>query len=455
MKEQRVAREARDEPIGDVASVGECSVASVRRHIQAQLVAGACVLLVLCVLSAFVYFRKPGPDQLRRQPASNEPLFVGLGNHRREIGTASSLAQKYFDQGLAFLYGFNHAEASRSFEAAARYDPNCPMAFWGIAMASGPDVNNMVIDDDRATIAWTAATRALALSRSAAPVERALIEAAGKRYAYPPPQDRKPLDQAYAAAMWVVWKAYPHDADVGALTAEALLDLRPWGQWTRDGKPQPGTEEIIRTLDSVLAESPMHPFALHLFIHAVEESTHPERADGAADLLRKLAPGIEHLLHMPSHIDIRRGRWEAAVITNVNAIAADRLYQNVVSVGEDHDCWVAHDYHMLAYAAAMQGQSEIALRTIKEMTSPLSETFIKEQAKSVDILFAMPYELRLRFGHWDEMLAEPQPKDCLPIATALWRYGRGIAFAATCKGRATGVPCHSTDDFGEDKAGPP
>jgi tetratricopeptide (TPR) repeat protein len=272
--------------------------------------------------------------------------------------------------------------------------------------------------------------KARALASKATKVEQALIEALGKRYADPQPADRKPLDEAYSAAMGEVWKAHPDDADVGALAAEARMDLRPWDQWTLDGKAQPGTDEVIRILDRVLELSPRHPLALHLTIHAVEASPHPEKADAAADRLRDLEPGLGHMVHMPSHIDVRRGRWQAAVTANEKAIAADTAYRKTVPQQGLYRVYMAHNFHMLAYAAMMMGQSKKATDAIEEMLAGIPEEFIKKSAPMIDGYYAMPFELHMRFGRWDAMLAEPKPRDCFPLAVALWHYARGVSLAA-------------------------
>jgi tetratricopeptide (TPR) repeat protein len=362
-----------------------------------------------------------------------EPHFQGLGTYTRKITTHSPESQKYFDQGLAFLCGFNHDEAIRSFQAAAASDPGCAMVHWGIAMANGPHINNTRVDRSHAKAAWKSLEKARELAPNASPVERALIEALAARYADPQPVDRKPLGTAYAAAMRKVWHAYPDDADVGALTAEALMDLRPWDQWTLDGKSQPGTEEVLAILDAVLAKTPRHPLALHLMIHANEASPHPERAAAAADRLRDLEPGIGHLVHMPSHIDIRRGRWQEAVVANEKAIAADKAYQAAAAQQGSYRVYMAHNHHMLAYAAMMQGESLKATQAIQGLLSDIPQEFRKKSPALVDRYVAMPYELHLRFGRWDEMLAEPQPEKSFPIASALRHYARGVAFAAKSK----------------------
>ena len=361
--------------------------------------------------------------------ASTVPLFEGLGELSRRVSTASPEAQRYFDQGLAFLYAFNHDEAIRSFRHAAALDPACAMAHWGVAVAYGPHINNPVVPEDRAAAAWAALGAARAATAGAAPVERALVRALSARYADPPPEDRRSLDQAYADAMREVWKAYPADADVGALFAEALADLRPWDQWTPDGRPQPGTEELLASLDAVLALDPKHPLANHLYIHAVEASPNPERADRAADALRDLQPGLGHLQHMPSHVDVRRGRWHQAIEANARAIEADRRYRSLSPVQGFYRLYMAHNFHMLTYGAMMTGQSALAVRTIREMVGDIPLEFFRDNPFA-DGFMAMPLEVLMRFGKWDEILAEPAFPDYVPISRALQHYARAVAHAA-------------------------
>jgi tetratricopeptide (TPR) repeat protein len=387
-----------------------------------------CALVVGLLFTAHAGVLFGLEDPPARKPV--EPHFAGLGPHQRKVTTTSDAAQEYFNQGLAFLYGFNHDEAIRSFEAAAASDPQCAMAFWGIAAANGPHINNPAVDEAHAKAAWNALTKARALADKSTDVEKALIEALAKRYADPQPADRKPLDQAYAEAMREVWKTFPDDADIGALTAEALMDLRPWDQWTISGQAQPGTEEVIRILDTVLERSPKHPLALHLMIHAVEASPHPEKADVAADRLRDLEPALGHMVHMPSHIDVRRGRWQDAVTANEKAIAADVAYRKTMPQQGFYRIYMAHNQHMLAYASMMQGESKKATGAIADMLAGIPEEFIKVSAPLIDGYFAMPYELHVRFGRWDAMLAEPKPRDCFLLTAALRHYARGVSFAA-------------------------
>ena len=367
-----------------------------------------------------------------RAPGVPEPLFDGLGSHTRKVTTTSPEAQRYFDQGLRFLFGFNHGAAIRSFQEAARLDPACAMAHWGIALACGPHINLPLVPPPAAELAWKELALAQQHAARASPVERALIEALSHRYASPQPDDRSPLDRAYADAMRAVWKTYPADPDAGALFAEALMDLRPWDQWTPEGQPQPGTDEILAALDAVLKLDLNHPFANHLYIHAVEASPHPELADAAADRLRNLQPGLAHNVHMPSHIDIRRGRWQQAIEANLRAVDADRRYRAVA--GPSHGfflIYIAHNEHMLAYAAMMTGQRELALQHIRAAVGGLTDDFLKEYANIAEAFVAIPYEVLVRFGRWDDVLAEADNyPDYMPFTKAFRHAARGIAFAA-------------------------
>lgn len=363
--------------------------------------------------------------------ATAEPLFEGLGSHSRKITTDSPKAKRYFNQGLAFLHGFNHGAAIRSFQEAARLDPECAMAHWGIALASGPHINFPLVPPPAAELAWKELQLARQHAAQASPVERALIDALSHRYASPQPDDRSPLDRAYADAMREVWKAHPADADVGAFFAEAMMDLRPWDQWTPAGEPQPGTDEILATLDAVLKLNPRHPFANHLYIHAVEASRNPERADAAAERLRNLQPGLAHNVHMPSHIDIRRGRWQQAITTNAKAVEADRRYRKQRGpVAGILPVYTAHNRHMLAYAALMTGQRELAMKHIRAMVAELPVDWLKENALTAEAFVAMPLEVLVRFGRWDEILAEPAnyPK-YMPFTRAFRHAARATAYA--------------------------
>src|SRR4030095_4939695 len=340
--------------------------------------------------------------------AAKEPLYDGLGSYSGRLTTDASEAQRYFDQGLGFLHGFNHRAAIRAFQQAAEVDPKCAMAHWGIALACGPHINSMAVPRVEAELAWKELGLAQKNAANASPVERALMDALAKRYADPQPEDRSELDRAYANAMREVWKKYPKDPDVGALFAEAMMNLRPWDQWTPDGKPQPGTDEIIATLDAVLTLNPNHPLANHLYIHALEASPNPSRAIAAADRLRNLQPGLAHNVHMPSHIDIRTGQWLKAVDTNAKAVEADKRYRKIFGPPKGFlNVYIAHNRHMLAYAAMMTGQRDLAMKHIRAMVAEMPPDFLKENALQAEGNVAMPLQGVRRFGMWDEILAEP------------------------------------------------
>jgi predicted amidohydrolase/tetratricopeptide (TPR) repeat protein len=396
------------------------------------------ICLALIAAAGLVYGgRSVAQEQPKAAPAANsqprEPFFDGLGKRSRSVTTASPEAQRYFDQGLKFLFAFNHDEAIRSFRQAAAIDPACAMAWWGIAYACGPHINNPAVDPVHAREGSEALVKARELAVGGKPVERSLIEAVAKRYADPLPADRAPLDRAYAEAMRAAFQANPGDTDVCALYAEALMDLRPWDLWTHDGQPQPGTDEIIRLLESVLEKEPDHPLALHLYVHANEAAPYPGKADSAADRLRDLQPGLAHLVHMPSHIDVRRGRWKEAERANEKAIVADEKYRKIRPNQGFYRIYMLHNRHMLAFAAVMRGESARAIRAIDEMIAAVPPEWARENAALADGALAMPLELRMRFGRWDEILAAPEPESIFPTARAFRHVLRGSALTARGK----------------------
>ena len=365
--------------------------------------------------------------------ADKEPIYDGLGSYTRKVTTKSEEAQRYFNQGLAFLHGFNHSAAIRSFQQAAELDPTCAMAHYGVALAAGPHINFPMLPPPMAELAWKELMLAQQNIDNTTPVERALIEALGKRYANPEPQDRAPLDKAYADAMREVWKQYPNDPDVGAFFAESMMDLSPWNQWTHEGQPNPGTDEIIATLDAVLKLNENHPFANHLYIHAVEASPHPEKAMVAANRLRTLQPGLAHNVHMPSHIDIRTGNWQKAIETNTKAVEDDKRYFKWLGNKNPGliPFYAAHDRHMLAYAALMTGQSKLCMDQLRKMVSEIPPAAAKEFAFKVEPYVALPMEAMVRFGQWDAILAEPDNyPEYMPFTRAFHHAARAIAYAA-------------------------
>lgn len=365
--------------------------------------------------------------------ASVEPRFDGTGPHRRTVDTSSVEAQAFFDQGLAFLFAFNHDEAIRSFRQAAKLDPRCAMAQWGIAYANGPHINNADVPPEREAEAYAAAAEAVRLAASLPEddANRALVEAVATRYASPQPDDRAPLDEAYAEAMADVYERFSDDGDVGALYAEALMDLHPWDLWTHEGEPRSWTPEIVALLEDVIEDLPDHPLALHLYIHAVEASNEPGRADEAADRLRDLMPGMGHMVHMPSHIDVRRGRWQEAIVANTKAVEADKAYRELAPVPPDfYRLYMSHNHHMKAYAAMMIGRSEVAMSSIRELVDGIPEDWLKANADWADGFVAMPYEVMMRFGRWQEILAEPEPPAYIPLTRSMHFAARAVALAA-------------------------
>jgi tetratricopeptide (TPR) repeat protein len=357
-------------------------------------------------------------------------LFDGLGRHHRAVTTASREAQQYFDQGLVWVLAFNHDEAIRSFSEAARLDPGCAMAWWGIALAHGPHINNVSMTPESSAAAWHALQECKAREAGGTPVEHALIDALSRRYASPAPADRRPLDEAYAAAMREVHRAHPDDADAATLFAESMMILRPWDLWKGDGTPHPGTTEIISTLEVALRLVPDHPGANHLYIHALEASPRPEQALAAADRLCDLVPASGHLVHMPSHIYSRTGRWQEAAGQNIRAVAADRRYRERSPRQGFYRIYMAHNHHFLAFACMMSGRSRQALEAARDMLDSIPPEAIREQGAFLDPVMGLPLEVMMRFGRWEEILRQPAPPAGLPISRALFHWVRGIAFAA-------------------------
>ena len=371
------------------------------------------------------------PDAHQHASLSDQPiLFDNLGSYHQTITTSSPQAQAYFDQGLRLVYAFNHLEAQRAFREAARLDPACAMCSWGIAFTYGSNYNSPT-DADRERGAYEAIQRAQTLASGATERERATIEALAQRHAPPPGSDRAALDRAYADAMREVARRFPGDLDAGTLFADALMNLRPWNLWTPDGKPQPGTEEILETLERVLAAKPDHPGANHLYIHAVEASPRPDRGLAAADRLGALMPGAGHLVHMPSHIYLRVGRYADAVAANVKAVAADRAYFEKRRPSEIYRMlYYPHNLDFIWLAASMEGRSAETIRGARQLAAEVPAQMVL-QVSDMEVAPAAPLFALARFGRWEELLAEKAPPAGLPYVTGVWRYTRGLAFSAT------------------------
>jgi tetratricopeptide (TPR) repeat protein len=372
-------------------------------------------------------------------PDARLALRDDLTGFHRPITTASPEAQKYFDQGITLYYGFHHEAAIASFREAASLDPSCAMAWWGQAVSAGPNINNPFMDSTASRNAWEAVRHAGELASRATPLERDLISALSHRYAWPPPQDRKALDSAYAAAMRGVWQRHPDDADAGALFADAMMNLRPWDLWTPAGEPQPGTPEIVATLERVIAMDPRHPGANHFYVHTMEGSPTPGKALAAANVLRDRIPGAGHLVHMPAHIDIRVGHYADAIRANQRAIAVDSTWER----GGFYTMYRAHNFHFLAYAAMFDGQRATALRAARDMVAQVPLEVVRQFPDAIEGFLGIPVHVLVRFGLWDEMLAEPRPEADLLATTAFWRYGRTVALAATGRVDEAGVELDS------------
>ncbi|HUK83384.1 MAG TPA: hypothetical protein VLZ12_12220 [Verrucomicrobiae bacterium] len=352
-----------------------------------------------------------------------------LGDYSFRVTTTSPIAQRAFDRGLTLAYSFGHYAAEQEFRRALAADPNCAMAYWGIALVNGPHINFPLVPPDKAAAAWGALTNAQALAGTTSPLEQSLIKALSARYANPQPEDRGPLDAAYANAMRELWRANPGNADVGALCAESLMDLHPWDLW-KNGQPQPWTPEIVETLEAVMKLNPTHPGANHLYIHAVEASPHPEKAVPSADRLGKLVPDSSHMVHMPSHIYARVSRWEDAAEANRRAMKADTRYRAAFPRPGFYAMYMAHNAHFLAYVSMMQGRSADTIELARQMVADVPEDFLKNYTGIADGFMIFVSEALMRFGRWNEILAEPKPRDGLPLSRALWHFTRTSALTA-------------------------
>ena len=357
-------------------------------------------------------------------------LYAGFGNYHRPISTGSSQAQRWFDQGMQMLYGFNHDEAIRSFREAARFDPASPMPWWGIAYAYGININNPQMTPERSQAARRAADQALERIDGATPVEAALIRAVSTRYAWPAPEDRKPLDEAYAQAMGQAYIAFPQDPDVAALYAESLMDLQPWDYWDNAGNPKGRASEIVQILESLTQNYPDHAGGHHFYIHAVEASTNPDRAVASAEWLDGLIPGAGHLVHMPSHIYIRVGRYADAVDTNVKAVHADRVYLESAPEPMMYAIYYAHNMHFLAYSAMMSGQYKVAIQAARDLEREIPEGALRAFAGLIEGIMPTTFHVLIRFGKWQQILEEPDYPEYRLVSRAVRRYARSIALSA-------------------------
>ncbi len=389
------------------------------------------LFVVAIVMLVFAHLARADTDDLQASIDSvHEPIFDGLGSlhHPVTTKTNSTLAQHFFDQGLTLVYAFNHDEAADSFRQAAQLDPNLAMAYWGIALSLGPNINQPE-DLDRGKMAYAAITKAKSLEANASAPERQYIDALAMRYA-PDGKMNDALQLAYANAMRKVAHDNPDDPDAGALFAESMMDLHPWLLWTLDGKPADGTPEVVATLEGVIAKYPDHLGANHYYIHAVEASPDPGRALESAHRLPKLAPAAGHIVHMPAHIYFRTGDYDASATANEAAIKADKVYLRERNPkGIYRMMYVPHNIQFLWASYMMEGNSRGAFKAARELDDSVTLDAIRHMPP-MEVISPTGYFTEARFGKWDAILKEKAPPADLKYTTAIWHYARGLAFAA-------------------------
>ena len=363
------------------------------------------------------------------------PLFEGMGDYHMPITTADPDAQRYFDQGMVLAFGFNHAESIRSFRAAQTLDPTCAMCFWGEALATGPNINvtsngkAIMAPAERAS-ARAAIDQALALMDDVSPKEQDWIRALDQRYDGQADTPRDPLDRAWANALADMASRYPDDTTVASVHAEALMNTMPWDYWGPDGEAKSATQAVIASLEAVMDADPDHPLALHLYIHALEASSNAAKAEPAADRLANLAPGSGHLVHMPSHIYFRVGRYQDSALANIRAAEVDEAYiAQCNAQGFYPALYYPHNIHFLWASATMQGQSALSLDSARRVVANVRVEQV-EQFPTIQFFRTVPMLSLVRFARWEEILEEPEPYEPFTFARAIWHYGRGVAHAA-------------------------
>ncbi len=388
------------------------------------------MLLAALVLAAPIGSTAPPALPDAGMPAP--PMILErLGAHRRPVATDSEEARRWFDQGLALMNGYNFDGAIASFMEATRHDPDFPMAWWGIAYASGPNQNNPAIVPPKDQWSHAAAKKAFDLRDRERGANRALIEALVSRYEYPMPEDLTRQNEAYLAEMRKVAEAYPFDPDVQTWTAEAMITLQPWAYWSPDGEPLDRTPEFRAILERVMRQDPRHPGANHLYIHAMESSPWPELAEPAADRLIDLIPASGHLVHMPSHIWMQTGRYDDAAECNRRAAALDdQWFEGDPNAGE-YRIYMSHNRHFLAWAATMQGRRREAVTAARAIWNEVPAPLMESLAAATDGIASCKWHALVRFGMWEDILAEPVDPDWAKVNHCLRHYARGVAFANT------------------------
>jgi tetratricopeptide (TPR) repeat protein len=392
-------------------------------------------LTILCALAATLSLPALAQqhEHAAAAPAKGKAvtLMAGYGTWHHPVTTKNAQAQAFFDQGLRQIYAFNHDEAARSFQHAAELDPAMAMAYWGVAEAVGPNYNDPA-SDERFAQAHTAIQKALELGADASPADQAYIAALAKRFPGDANADRRAAAEAYRDAMRELVKAYPDDLDAATLFAESGMNLHPWGLWHVDGTPEDGTEEIVATLESVIRREPNHLGAIHYYIHAVEASNSPERALAGANRLAQLAPAAGHIVHMPAHVYIRTGDYEAAVKTNQKAAAADQAYLAASGAQGIYPLmYYSHNLHFIAMCAAMNGNYLESKRGAQMLAANVGP-HVKDMP-ALGGFMTVPLAVEVRFHKWNEILKTPQPDESMPTANVFWHFARGLALAATGK----------------------
>jgi tetratricopeptide (TPR) repeat protein len=363
--------------------------------------------------------------------AKSASLMTGYGDWHHPVSTKNAQAQAFFDQGLRLIYAFNHDEAMRSFQRAGELDPKLAMAYWGIAEAVGPNYNDPA-SEGRFVQAHAAIEKALTLGADASESDQAYIAALAKRFPADPKSDLHVAAEQYRDAMRDVVKRFPDDLDAATLFAEAGMNLHPWGLWRPDGTPEEGTEEIVSTLESVIRRDPNHLGAIHYYIHSVEASSSPERALAGANRLAQLAPAAGHIVHMPAHIYIRTGDYQAAVKTNQKAALADQAYlQAGAAPGIYSMMYYSHNLHFIAMAAAMNGNYLESRRGAQLLAANVGP-HVKDMPP-LEGFMTVPLAVEVRFHKWNEILKAPQPDPAMHTATVFWHFARGLALAGTGK----------------------
>lgn len=401
---------------------------------QLTFVVGCLLSMGACAESA----QKQSVDTVAQSPArvhyeagqSGSRLEKSLGTHHFAITTDSPEAQAWFNQGVVLVYGFNHGEAIRAFQEAAALDPEAAMAWWGIAYANGMHINIPEMKENQWRDSHAAAQRALAELDNESEMEQALIKAVAKRTAWPVPAEQAPYDEAYGKAMEQIYAEFGGHPDVAVLYVEAMMNLQPWDYWTPTLEPKGRTAQFVKALERTLAVHPTHPQAAHLYIHAMEAGPDPAKAEQAADTLREHAPAAGHLVHMPSHLYARIGRYTDATITNEAAVAADDAYFKIGTDPGTYYIYHAHNLHFLTFASMMEGRYEPAIAAARRLEVAVPDPVLDEVAFLIEGIIPTTRHVQIRFGKWQDILKEAAPPKTRPMMLAIHHYSRGIALAA-------------------------